>query len=137
MSDRFGTDVATRKETIEGTWTIDGKTYDLITEDTTKGTLDLIGEYLELAATVENAEDESDIPEGLGEDLDNFAWEEADSDKDMVESVVDEKLIQPEIDVSDAPMRKLRSLFEGMMEAWNEGKKVKNAKEEMPLEGNR
>lgn len=134
MSDEYGTDVATSVERLEGSWSINGKSYKLVTEDTRKETLDLIGEYMEIAATVENAEGESDIPEGLGEDLDNFSWEDDDSEKDMVESVVDEKLIKPDVEVSQVPQRKLRALFEGMMEAWNEGEQVKAAKTEMPLD---
>jgi len=80
-----------------------------------------------------------ELPEGAGEDLPNFPWEsEDDEDKDIIESVISEKLIKPEIDPQDAPVRKLRALFEGMMQAWSEGKQIKDAKGDMPLdEGNR
>jgi len=134
MTGKYGTEVATSVERIEGSWSINGETYALITEDTRKETLDLIGEYMEIAATVDGAEDESDIPDGLGEDIDDFAWEDEDSEKDMVESVVSEKLIKPEVDPNRVPQRKLRALFEGMMNAWNEGTQVTAAKNEMPLD---
>jgi len=137
MSDRFGTEVATQKEQIEGTWSIDGQEFALITEDTSKGTLELIEEYMQLANRVAEGEE---IPEGAAEDLDNFPWEDDDDeDTDIIESVVDAKLIKPEVNPQDAPIRKLRALFEGMMNAWSEGKQVKDARHDMPLddEGNR
>lgn len=137
MSDRFGTDVATRKEQIEGTWTVDGEEFALITEDTSKGTLELIEQYMQLANQVAQAESEDDIPDGLGEDLDNFPWEDEDDEKDVIETVVDAKLVKPEVDVQNTPVRKLRALFEGMMGAWNEGELVADAQDQMPLdEGN-
>jgi hypothetical protein len=137
MTDEYGAEVATSVETIEGTWSINGQTFKLQTKDTRKETLDLIEEYMEVAQTVDSAEDESDIPEGLGKDIDNFSWEDEDSDTDMVESVIGEKLVKPEVDVSQVPQRKLGALFEGMMEAWQEGEQVKSAKAEMPVsEGN-
>ncbi len=135
MSDRFGTEVAASKERIEGTWTVDGETYDLITEDTSKGTLELIEQYMQLANRVAEGDE---LPEDAAEDLDNFPWEEEDNEKDIIESVVDAKLIKPEVNPQDAPIRKLRALFEGMMQAWSEGKQVRDAKDDMPLEeGNR
>jgi len=131
----YGAEIATSKETIKGTWEWDGEEYDLITKDTTKGTLDLIGEYMEVAQTVENAEGEDDIPEGLGSDLDDFPWDhDHGSDADMVEIVVGEKLVKPEVDVNEVPMRKIRALFEGMLEAWNAGETVKDAKGQMPVD---
>ena len=135
MTDKnYGADVATKKEQIEGTWSIDGDEYDLLTEDTTKQTLNIIEQYMEVAQSLE----EGDVPEGAAEDLPNFPWEDDDSEKDFIESILDAKLIKPEIDVQDAPIRKLRALFEGCFETWSEGKRVKNAKEEMPLDkGNR
>lgn len=136
MSDRFGTEVATSIDRIEGTWEVDGEEYALITEDTTKGTLSLIEEYGRVADQAMQADDPSELPDDLGDDLDNFPWEDEDSDddKDWLESVIDEKLIKPEVDADEAPVRKLRALFEGMMDAWGEGKLVKDAKDEMPLE---
>jgi len=137
MTGKYGTEVATSVERIEGSWSINGETYTLITEDTRKETLDLIGEYMEVAATVEDASGPEDIPDGLGEDIDNFRWEDEDNEMDMVESVISEKLIKPEVNASDVPQRKLSALFEGMMQAWNEGEQIKAAKAEMPLdEGN-
>lgn len=140
MSDEYGQEVATSVETLEGSWSINGETYKLRTKDTKKRTLDLIGEYMELAARVDSIDDETEeIPEDIerqAENLANFPWED-DSDVDMVESVVSEKLIKPDVDVNEVPQRKLRALFEGMMEAWSEGEVVKSAKKEMPIEGNR
>lgn len=137
-TDRFGTEVATRKERIEGTWEFDGETYDLITEDTTKGTLSLIEEYGRVAERAAQAEDPEDLPDDLGEDIDDFPWEsEDDEDIDWLESVIREKLIKPEVDVDKTPLRKLRALYEGMMDAWGEGETVAAAKADMPLdEGN-
>lgn len=125
MTDRFGTDVATRKEQIEGTWTVDGEEYALLTEDTTKETLELIEDYMALAEEISQAESPDDIPEDAGEDLPDFPWEDEDDDKDIVESVVGAKLIKPDVDPQQTPVRKLRALFQGMMEAWTEGKQVK------------
>jgi len=98
MTDRFGTDVATRKEQIEGTWTVDGEEYALLTEDTTKETLELIEDYMALAEEISQAESPDDIPEDAGEDLPDFPWEDEDDDKDIVESVVGAKLIKPDVD---------------------------------------
>jgi len=140
MVDKYGTEVATSVETLEGEWSINGESYKLVTKDTKKATLDLIGEYMQIAASVDGLEEGDEIPEEVetqAENLANFEWETEDDEKDMVESVVSEKLIKPDVDVNQIPQRKLRALFEGMMDAWNEGTVVKNAKEEMPIEGNR
>lgn len=136
--DRFGTAAATRRDQIEGTWSLDGETYDLITEDTSKGTLNLIEEYGRVAQRAAQAESPEDLPDDLGDDLDDFPWEDEDSeDVDFIESIVREKLVKPDVDVDDVPIRKLRALYEGMMDAWGEGKAVADAKDEMPLdEGN-
>jgi len=55
-----------------------------------------------------------------------------------VQSVLDEKLVNPSPDVENTGMSKLRALFEGVMLAWQESDEVADAKEEMPLKsGNR
>ncbi len=127
----YGADYATQKETIEGTWRIDGREFALETEDVTKRTLDLLGEYMALAQQYE----EGDVPEGAGDDLEDFPWESEGDDRDFIESVVDEKLHKPDIDVDETVSRKLSAIFVGMFEAWQEGETVKAAREEMPVEG--
>jgi len=130
MSDEYGANYATQKETIEGTWSIDDREFKLETEDVSKATLDLIGEYTQLAAMFE----EGEVPEDAGEELDDFPWEDEDDDRDFIESVVGEKLHKPEIDVNDTASRKLSAIFAGMFDAWQEGTVVKDAKDGMPLE---
>lgn len=133
-TDRFGTSVAQEKDTIEGTWSIDGQEFALITEDTAKGTLNTIDEYLKVAAQIDAAEGPDDIPDDVVEDLPDFPWEDENEDIDFIESVLKEKLKKPDIDIEETPTRKLSALFEGMMEAWGEGTKVTEAKEEMPID---
>lgn len=137
--DKYGASVATQKEQIEGTWELDGEEYSLLTEDTTKGTLGLIEEYMALTHKAETGEiDETELEE-RAEQLDNFPWEEdGDDDKDFIELVIEGKLIKPEIDVDDVPVRKLEPIVIGMMQTWGEGKQVADARDQMPLdEGNR
>lgn len=134
MSDdkNYGADVAQTKDRIEGTWTINGNAYDLVAEDVTKGTLDLVEDYMAVAQRFESGED---VPEDAVDHLDNFPWEDENDDTDLIESLLSEKLVKPEIDVSETPVRKLMALFEGMFEAWTEGEPVKSAKAEMPVDG--
>jgi len=130
----YGEDVLTTTDTVEGTWNYNGTEYGLQAEEITKGTLDLIGEYAQLA---QQAEETGEVPEGAAENLDNFPWESDDSDKDFIESVISEKLLKPDVDPNNVSIGKLTALFEGLMETWQEGKVVTEAKEEMPIEGNR
>ena len=134
MTDKteYGADILTQSETIEGTWEYNGEEYKLEVKDISKQTLDLVEDYAALAqniAFLQRSEDmnEDEIDERIeeinkqAEDLENFSWEDEDDDTDFIESIVNEKLVKPDIDPSEVRVHKLRHVFEGMFKAWQEG----------------
>jgi len=129
-------------ERLEGTWEYAGEEYDLVVDDISYPDFKLAQEYAAISAQVnalENAEsiDESDVEEiqASAEGLDNFSWEDS-GDEDFIVTMIDAKLVKPEVDIDTTPVRKLRALLEGMFETWQSDKEVESAREEMPLEGN-
>jgi len=145
MSGNYGQSVLDQTTTLKGTWEYNGQEFDLEVKDISGSDWQLIHEYQDIAQGVMSLEDEEDIPEGRIEDinekaenLDNFSWESGDGSEPFVQSVLDEKLVNPSPDVENTGMSKLRALFEGVMLAWQESDEVADAKEEMPLKsGNR
>jgi len=128
---------------LEGTWEYDGQEFDLVVEDINYPDFQLAQQYAAVAQQIATLEDRESVAESdveaiaqQAEDLDNFSWEE-DGGADFVVSLIAHKLIKPEVDVTDTSVSKLRALVGGMMEAWQEESGVEQAREEMPLEGNR
>jgi len=141
MSD-YGEDVLDRDEVLEGTWTYGGNTYDLEVNDISGRDMRLIQDYTDIAARVAAVDDdasEADIEQinEKAEGLDDFSWEDGDGETPYIQSIIDEKLVRPDVDVDNTGYSKLRAIFEGIMQTWQESKTVANAKDEMPLdEGN-
>ena len=97
------------RETLEGTFSIKGETYPLVVEEPTLGEL-----------------------EDLEDDLDEDADEEA-----VIREMVENYLVDPEVNANAVGVSKLRPLFEGMQEAFQDGDAFEAAEAEMPLdEGN-
>jgi hypothetical protein len=141
----YGQSIIEQTHTLEGHWSYGGNSYKLEVEDISGHDFGLIQEYTQLAMGVEAMGDdpdnvsESDIEElnSKAENLDNFSWESEDGDTDLVQSVIQAKLVKPDVEISTTGHSKLQALFEGMMETWQESEAVKSAKEDMPLdEGN-
>lgn len=136
MTDNYGAEYAVQKDTLKGTWSIDDKEFDLVVEGISKGTLNLIEEYMQAARQAERIEDD-EAAENLAEGLEDFPWENG-QDKDAIDSIIDAKLVKPEIRAEDIDFRKLLAIVEGMMQAWQEGEQYREAKQEMPIDqGNR
>jgi hypothetical protein len=128
---------------LEGTWEYNGETYDLLVEDINYEDFTLAQQYAALAQQINGLEDRDSVAEedvenlaSEAEQLDDFSWED-DGNRDFIPSMVDAKLIKPEVDIQNTPVSKLRALVGGMMQAWQEESGVSEAREEMPLEGNR
>jgi len=137
----YGEEVLNQTTLLSGTWVYGGTEYDLKVEDIAGRDMRLIQEYQELAVRVAGADEdpsESEL-ESLNEkaeSLDDFSWED-EGDEDFIHSVIDAKLIRPDVDVDEHGQSKLRALFQGMMSTWQESDEVAEAKDEMPLdEGN-
>ena len=141
----YGQDIVNDAEQIlDGTWEWDNREYELRVRNISYKDKRRIQQYGALAATVdgmaENAEDvdlgeeEIESLQNQAENLENFSWEEEDEDSDWIASVVEEKLVRPDVDVEQTSTPKLGAIIEGMMQAWEESQSVKNAKKEMPVE---
>ena len=142
MTNDYGAEIATRTDTIEGTWSLGGETYNLEVKDAKYKTLRLLQEYATLAQSIDGVgtdptEEELESIEEQAENLENFPWEDDNSNVDFVKSIFDEKLINPDIDADEANARAISAILQGIINAWQEGESVKAAKEEMPVEGNR
>jgi len=143
MSD-YGQDILNEGlDRLEGTWSYAGEEYGLLVEDISYPDFKLAQEYAALSAQVsalEDAEsiDESDVEsiQATAEDLDNFSWESDNGETDFIVTMIQAKLIKPEVNVDNTPVRKLRALLEGMFQTWQEDTNVEQAREKMPLEGN-
>jgi hypothetical protein len=143
----FGQNLVNDADTLlDGTWTYDNTEYELRCRNISYKDLRRVQQYGALAASVsavgEGVEDGGEIGEAeleainqQADNLDNFSWEETEGDGDWVASVVEEKLVKPDVDIEQTSAPKLRALVEGMMDAWGESTKVQNAKDEMPVEG--
>lgn len=144
----YGQDIVNDAEQLlEGTWEWDGTEYELKVYNIGYKDKNRIQQYGALAATVDGVAENADEIE-LGEEeleqlqqqaesLESFSWEDDDADDDWIASVIDEKLVRPEVDIEQTSSHKLGAIVEGMMETWEESQSVKNAKAEMPVqEGN-
>jgi len=143
MSD-YGQDILNEGlNRLEGTWTYNGQEYDLLVEDINYEDFKLAQQYAALAQQINVLENKDSIAEEdvenlatEAEQLDNFSWEDS-GDRDFIPSMIDAKLLKPDVDIQTTPVSKLRALVGGMMQAWQEESGVSEAREEMPIEGNR
>jgi len=144
----YGQEIVNDAEQIlEGKWEWNETEYELKVYNIGYKDKRRIQQYGTLAATVDGMADDADDIE-IGEDeietlqeqaesLENFSWEDDEEDRDWIASVVEEKLVRPEVDVEQTSTPKLGAIIEGMMQTWEESQSVKNAKAEMPVdEGN-
>ena len=94
------------RETLEGTFTVGGETYPLVVEEPTLGELE-------------------ELEDDLGEDADEEA---------VIRRMIENYLVDPEVDPDAMGVSKLRPLFEGMQEAFQNGEAFEAAEAEMPLD---
>jgi len=127
---------------LNGTWEYQNVEYELVVKDISYPDFQLAQQYAALSQQVSALQDREDVSEeeirGLNEQaesLDDFSWEN-DGDADFIPSMVEEKLVKPEVELSETNVGKLRALVAGMMETWQAESGVSEAQEEMPLEGN-
>lgn len=97
------------RDQLQGSFELGGETYPLELREPTLGELE--GIDAELADGADEAE--------------------------AIRRIVDEFLVAPDIDADAIGVGKLRALFVGMRETWEELGEFEDAREEMPLEGNR
>lgn len=145
MSDEYGQAfVNNADQLLDGTWTYQGQENNLQVRNISYPDFKLIQQYGALAGSLENVDpedvDDAEI-EQLAEqadELDNFSWEDDDGDMDFIVSVVEEKLVRPDVNVDETDHHVLVALVEGMIATWQEDSDVQAAKGEMPVDsGNR
>lgn len=130
-------------ERLRGTWEYRGEEYDLLVEDISYPDWQLVQQYAAIAGQVQSLDESGgeisdDVVDSLteqAENLDNFSWEDG-GDADFVESVINAKLLAPEVDLQQTSQDKISALIEGMMQTWSRATDVEQAEEEMPIEGN-
>lgn len=130
MSDKYGADVLTERETHTGTWEWNGNEYKLVVEAITKEDLNTLKEQQRLTQKALQGEEVGEIP--------NFSFtDESDADRGFIDILIDYKLKKPDVDPEKIDVAKLTNIFEGMIAAWQGDIDVAQAKREMPIEGNR
>jgi len=130
-------------ERLRGTWEYRGNEYDLLVEDISYPDWQLVQQYAAIAGQVQSLDESEgeisdDVVDSLteqAENLDNFSWEDG-GDADFVESVINAKLLAPEVDLQVTSQDKISALIEGMMQTWSRSVDVEQAEGEMPIEGN-
>jgi len=130
-------------ERLRGTWEYRGEEYDLLVEDISYPDWQLVQQYAAIAGQVQSLDESGgeisdEVVDSLteqAENLDNFSWEDG-GDADFVESVINAKLLAPEVDLQVTSQDKISALIEGMMQTWSRSTDVEAAEEEMPIEGN-
>jgi len=130
-------------ERLRGTWEYRGEEYDLLVEDISYPDWQLVQQYAAIAGQVQSLDESEgeisdDVVDSLteqAENLDNFSWEDG-GDADFVESVINAKLLAPEVDLQVTSQDKISALIEGMMQTWSRSVDVEQAEGEMPIEGN-
>jgi hypothetical protein len=130
-------------ERLRGTWEYRGEEYDLLVEDISYPDWQLVQQYAAIAGQVQSLDESGgeisdDVVDSLteqAENLDNFSWEDG-GDADFVESVINAKLLAPEVDLQQTSQDKISALIEGMMQTWSRATDVEQAEGEMPIEGN-
>jgi len=94
------------RSVLDGTWTYNGEEYPLTTIEPT------LGEIEELEAELGDGSDELE----------------------QIRVFLEKYLKSPEKDPDELGLTKLRALFEGMREAWNDMEQIEDAEEAMPVE---
>lgn len=130
-------------ERLRGTWEYRGEEYDLLVEDISYPDWQLVQQYAAIAGQVQSLDESGgeisdEVVDSLteqAENLDNFSWEDG-GDADFVKSVINAKLLAPEVDLQVTSQDKISALIEGMMQTWSRATDVEAAEEEMPIEGN-
>lgn len=122
----YGAEFLTETETIEGTWEYDGQEFDLLVEDISVGSFELLQKYSEVAqeaATLDGDVDENKLASvnEKAENLDPLPWEDDVEADGFLEATIEAKLVKPDVAISNARAHKLRAVFEGMIAAWQEG----------------
>jgi uncharacterized membrane-anchored protein len=125
MSD-YGADFLTETETIEGTWEYGEQEFDLLVEDISIGSFELLQKYTQVAQEAagvdgEASEDDLEAVNQKAEDLDPLPWEDEVEADGFLEATIEAKLVKPDVVIADARAHKLRAVFEGMIAAWQEG----------------
>lgn len=111
----------------------DGDTEVIEVEDITQSEITKFRQYEQ--AAIKQARGE--LSEGDIEALPDFEWEDGESDMNYLRSMIDGKLVEPEIDnPTDIPSQKLNVLIEGMLSAWGLDMEAREAANQMPTEGN-
>jgi len=135
-------------ELLDGTWTYHGEENNLQVRNISYPDWKLVQQYAQVAASIEaTADAASEDAEAAGElgqaaleqaeQLDNFSWETEGAESDFMMSLIEEKLVKPEVDVGETSSGVLAALVDGMVGAWQSSKDRREAKAEMPLdEGN-
>jgi len=133
---------------LTGTWTYQGETSTLVVKNIGYPDWKLVQQYGSLASGFNAVEESaSDDPEqavevteelaSQADDLDNFSWEAPDEDPDFMVSLIEEKLIDPDVDVSKTSRDVLAALIDGMIAEWAADDDIQAAHDEMPVdEGN-
>jgi len=141
----FGQDILDEGlEQLPGTWEYNDNEYDLVVEDISYPDWKLVQQYAALMERIRQVGDKDEVSESdtkdiekQAEELDAFSWEDTDSQEDFVETIIEHKLINPKVDLENTSPDKVTAIVTGMVETWGEDKNVEQAREEMPLEGNR
>jgi hypothetical protein len=125
MSD-YGADFLTETETIEGTWEYGEQEFDLLVEDISIGSFELLQKYTQVAQEAagvdgEASEDDLEAVNQKADDLDPLPWEDEVEADGFLEATIEAKLVKPDVVIADARAHKLRAVFEGMIAAWQEG----------------
>jgi len=101
----------------------------LETRDVLRGEFELNGETYPLETLEPTLGEIEELEADLGDDSDEL---------EQIRAFVDNYLEAPAVDPGDLGLSKLRALFEGMREAWNNLDTIEDAEEAMPIEkGNR
>ena len=100
--------VAETREQYEGEWTWNGNTLPLLTNAPSVGELEDIEERLD----------------------------DAGQEEEVMDGLVNDYLVKPEIDADSIDSPKLGALFAGMQVAWSEAVDTSQIEDLMPVEGN-
>lgn len=123
----YGANFLTEAETIGGTWEYGENEFDLLVEDISVGSFELLQKYTQVAGEAMQAGDGDPTEEQLeevnkkAEELDPLPWEDDVEADGFLEATIEAKLVKPDVDLADARAHKLRAVFEGMIQAWQEG----------------
>lgn len=78
-----------------------------------------------------------EIPSGKIKEFEQRAKDNPEDEMEILQEFVDDVLVKPELQAQNISPRKLRTLFDGIVKTLAEEEDVEQAKEEMPLSGNR